>query len=130
LVIYSAYLFYSQVAVTLAGGVILNIWGSSVPTEMVTEDLYVYGFHPHESFRIGLSHTNEYGLDGGFIRPVWALRCMRGPCRLDYDGEEHAMFRLTACTMIGREVFEQFDKLMLELRYCVQSAVKTNKCLY
>ncbi len=50
-----------------------------------------------------------------------------GICRLDYDGEEDAMFRWTACTMFAREIFEQFDMVKLALRFfpglCVETEV-------
>lgn len=97
-------------------------------------ELWRCGFHPDRRFWIKLAHTNEYGLDGCFVRPLFALRCMRGGaylrmcsltvyalkdhsnnkilgfCTLYYDGEEDAMFRWTATTMFCRALFEQFQQ--------------------
>jgi hypothetical protein len=47
-------------------------------SQILVPELWRCGFHPDPQFRTQLAHTNEFGLDGGFIRPVFALRCMRG----------------------------------------------------
>jgi hypothetical protein len=42
-------------------------------------ELWRCGFHPHPDFRSQhLTYTNEYALDGAFVRRLATLRCMRG----------------------------------------------------
>lgn len=84
-----------------------------------TEDifLYHYGFVSDLRYAVGSPQmTKEYTITGVFSRPVYELKCMRGNCRLSYDGAEHGIFRLSKQTSFCVSLFYLFDEAKLTQR--------------
>jgi hypothetical protein len=86
--------------------------------------LYSYGFISDISFVVGSPQmTHEFAGNGVYLRPVYDLRCMRGNCRLTYDGAEHGIFRLSKISSFCISLFYLFDQAKITQRcvycYCV-----------
>jgi hypothetical protein len=79
--------------------------------------LYQYGFISNTNFVAGVAQmTKEYAYAGVYTRPVYDLHCMRGSCRLTYDGAEHGIFRLSKITSFCISLFYLFDEAKLTQR--------------
>ncbi len=70
---------------------------------------YRGGFVPDESQYTGHHITLEYGSGGVFRRQVANLLCMFRRHVLLYDGIEDGMYRYSLRTMVGWEVYEEFE---------------------
>jgi hypothetical protein len=82
--------------------------------------LYQYGFISDMRYVVGSPQmTKEFSITGVFSRPVYDLKCMRGNCRLGYDGAEHGVFRLSKHTSFCVSLFYLFDEAKLTQRYAL-----------
>jgi hypothetical protein len=79
--------------------------------------MYRYGFVPATyMFTTTSQRTKEYGMVKGGYRQVHGMLCMHRVCTLEYDGEEHGMFRLSKVSMFGQEIFRGFHGQMIRQR--------------
>lgn len=82
--------------------------------------LSAYGFVPDPSRYCHPQQTREYGVTGVWARLVHDIYCMSGKCTLEYDGEEHGLYRHSSRTTFGQELLRGFEQMKLHSRYWVK----------